>query len=262
MKTITLSNQKGGVSKTTSSIALATGLCDKGYRVIAADLDPQCNFTQSCGIDPEDPEIKSLYDVFKGDIEVNEIIKKAEQGFDVIPGGLALAAADREFVSNGREYLLSDCLDLISDNYDFCIIDTAPSLNLLTENAMTASNYVIIPTVLDTYSINGMSQLIGLIKEINKGKKRFNLQELEILGILLTNYKERENNTKIMIENIVDAAEQIGTKVFDSRIRISAAVRDTIQLFHGDIFKEAPKANATIDYDKFVDEVLRGVNND
>ncbi len=250
MKTISFANQKGGVSKSTSSYALATGLYNKGFRVLIGDIDPQANLTFTAGIDDE--QGGTLYDVLKGSCKVTEVLRELKQGLDILTIGLAGTAADMELASRtAREYILLNALEGISDRYDFCILDTAPTLGLLTLNALTASNYVVIPMNLEVYSLQGMEQLSGFIENVRKYTNR----DLEILGLLLTKYHDRWNLTQALKGNVEKAAELMNTFIYDTKIRESVAVRET-QLLRGDLFSEAPKAAATMDYIAFVDEIL------
>lgn len=255
MKVITLSNQKGGVAKTTTSSALAAGLHNRGLRVLAIDLDPQCNFCFGCGVDMLHIE-KTLYDVFKGTAAAQDIIIPVSMGYDLMPGGLTLAGADMDFTQTGREFMLSEILETVKENYDYAVIDTPPTLGILTVNALTASDVVVVPMTADVYSIQGLSQLESLIRNVRK----YCNSNLQIAGLLLTKYNERQNASRAARDMIESAAEQIGAKVFDTYIRESVAVREAAML-QNDIFKEAPKANATIDYNGFIDELLRGLDN-
>ena len=133
MKVITLANQKGGVAKTTTSSALASGLSNRGNKVLAIDLDPQSNFTLSCGVDVLSFE-ETIYDVFKGDASIKDVITDTPLGYDLIPGGLNLAGADMEFTQLGREKMLTKALAGIKQKYDFIIIDTPPTLGIITAN--------------------------------------------------------------------------------------------------------------------------------
>ena len=255
MKVITLSNQKGGVAKTTTSSALAAGLHNRGFRVLAVDLDPQCNFCLSCGVDMLQIE-KSLYDVFRKTATVKEIAVPVAVGYDLIPGGLTLAGADMDFTQTGREYMLKEALQSVADCYDYVVIDTPPTLGILTVNALTASDVVVVPMVADVYSLQGLSQLKSLIDNVRK----YCNSDLQIAGLLLTKYNERQNASRTVRSMIEEAAAQIGTKVFNTYIRESVAVREAA-LLQNDIFKEAPKANATIDYNGFIDELMGGLDN-
>lgn len=250
MKTVTLSNQKGGVSKTTTAAALAAGLSHKGLRVLAVDLDPQCNLSASVGVDIL-TEHGTLYDVFKKTSDVEAAIYPTEIGYSVMLGGLALAAADMEFTQTGREYMLSEALGRVADRFDYCVIDTPPMLGILTINAMTASQGIIIPLNADVYSLQGLTQLNGLINNV----RRYCNKELTVIGLLLTKYNEHLNVAKAIREQIQAKAAEIGTKVFNTQVRESVAIREAA-LYNGDIFTEAPKANATVDYTAFIDEVL------
>lgn len=250
MKVITLSNQKGGVAKTSTSNALAAGLYNRGHKVLAVDLDPQCNLSFSFGMDMLNTE-KTLFDVFKGNADVTETIIPIKLGFDLLPGGLTLAGADMDFTQTGREYMLSEALEKISGNYDYCIIDTPPTLGVLTVNAMTAADYVIIPTTADIYAMQGFTQLYALIKNV----RRYCNKGLKIAGILLTRHNDRQIISKTLKANIGQAAENLGTEVFKTYIREGVAVRET-QLLKSDLFTYAPKANVTQDYNNFINELL------
>lgn len=250
MKVITLSNQKGGVAKTSTSNALAAGLYNRNYKVLAVDLDPQCNLSFSCGVDMLNTE-KTLFDVFKGNAEVRETIIPLKLGFDLLPGGLTLAGADMDFTQTGREYMLSEALETVSGKYDFCIIDTPPTLGILTVNALTAADYVIVPMTADIYALQGLTQLNALIQNV----RRYCNKGLKIAGILLTRYNDRQIISKTLKTNIGQAAERLSTEVFKTYIREGVAVRET-QLLQSDLFTDAPKANVTQDYNNFIDELL------
>ena len=250
MKILTLSNQKGGVAKTSTSNALSAGLYNRGHKVLAVDLDPQCNLSFSCGMDMLNTE-KTLFDVFKGNADVTETIIPIKLGFDLLPGGLTLAGADMDFTQTGREYMLSEALEKVSENYDYCIIDTPPTLGVLTVNAMTAADYVIIPTTADIYAMQGFTQLYALIQNV----RRYCNKGLKIAGILLTRYNDRQIISKTLKANIGRAAENLGTEVFKTYIREGVAVRET-QLLQSDLFADAPKANVTQDYNNFINELL------
>ena len=255
MITMTLSNQKGGVAKTSTSNALAAGLYNRGYKVLAVDLDPQCNLSFSCGVDMLNTE-KTLFDVFKGNAEVRETIIPLKLGFDLLPGGLTLAGADMDFTQTGREYMLSEALETVSGEYDFCIIDTPPTLGILTVNALTAADYVIVPMTADIYALQGLTHLNGLIQNV----RRYCNKGLKIAGILLTRYNDRQIISKTLKGNIEHAAQDLGTQVFETYIREGEAVRET-QLLKSDLFTDAPETNVTPDYYNFINEVLERMGN-
>lgn len=248
MQTLVFTNQKGGVAKTSSSYALACGLHIRGKRILLVDLDPQSNLSYTVGLD--DTNEWTLYDCFKGNCSVEDCKQTIKEGLDILSIGLQATAADIELSSRtAREYILKK--ELSNQDYDYCIIDTSPSLGLLTLNALTAANLVIIPTAAEIYSLQGLSQLGGFIENV----KEFTNKDLKISGLLLTRYNERLNLTQALQENIEQAAKILNTVVYDTKIRESVAVKET-QLLRGNIFDEAPKAKATLDYTAFIDEFL------
>ena len=253
-KIITLANQKGGVAKTTTSLALASGLTNHGYHVLGVDLDPQSNFSLSSGIDTVELD-ETLYDVFKRTTDANSVLLTSPIGYDVLPGGLSLAGADMDFTQTGREYMLKEALEALDAKYDYIIIDTPPTLGILTTNAMAASDSVIVPMAADLYSIQGLSQLNGLISNVRK----YCNQNLKLAGLLITKYHGNQNISKAVSEKIAGIAQELNTKVFKATIRESVAIREA-QLLHSDIFKDAPKANATVDYAEFINELLKEEN--
>lgn len=257
MKTIVLTNQKGGVAKTTTAYALATGLHNKGFSVLIVDADPQSNLSFTAGVD--ESQGNTLYNVLRDGIAVKDVLQTVKVNLDILTVGLAGTLADLELASRmNREKILTKALKEISDNYDFCVIDTAPTLGLLTLNALTAADFAIIPMNLEVYSLQGMEQLAGFIQNIHENTN----SKLKISGLLLTRYNERLNLTQALKGNVEKAAEVMDTVVYDTKIRESVAVRET-QLLRGDIYTEAPKATATLDYMAFVDEFLsmEDVNN-
>lgn len=254
MKVITLANQKGGVAKTTTSLALASGLTNIGYRVLGIDLDPQSNFSISSGIDTVELEA-TLYDVFKQTTDANSVLLTSPLGYDVLPSGLSLAGADMDFTQTGREYMLREALESLDKEYDFIIIDTPPTLGILTTNAMAASNSVVVPMAADLYSIQGLSQLNGLISNVRK----YCNPNLKLEGLLITKYHGNQNISKAVSAKIAEIAQNLNTRVFNIKIRESVAIRES-QLLQSDFFKDAPKANATIDYTEFINELLKEEN--
>lgn len=251
MKTIVLTNQKGGVAKTTTAYALATGLHNKGYTILIVDADPQSNLSYTAGID--ESKDTTLYDVLKGNAKVSEALHNIKTGLDLLTVGIKGTAADMELASRtAREYMIKEAIQGIAGQYDFVVIDTAPTLGLLTLNALTASDYAIIPMNLEIYSLQGMEQLSGFIQNVQK----YTNHDLKVSGLLLTKYNDRLNLTQALKGNIEQAAKMMNTVVYDTRIRESIAVKES-QLLRGDIYTEAPKATATLDYIAFVDEFLK-----
>lgn len=254
MKVVAVCNQKGGVAKTTTANILSAALCGRGAHVLAVDLDPQSNLSFSSGVDLLSMP-KKLYDVFKGMADVRDVVLETDLGYDLLPGGLELAGADMDFASfTGREYMLREALSQIEDRYEYAVIDTPPTLGLLTVNAMTAANYIIIPASADVYSLQGISQLNALVNSVRK----YTNKDLKVSGILITKYNGRTNISKALMQQMDEAAKKIGTIVFHTKIRESVAVREAA-LMKEDLLKGAPKANAAQDYNNFVEEFLEGI---
>ena len=245
-----ITNQKGGVGKTTTSHALICALRKLSFRTLAIDTDPQSNLTITMNADETIP---GVYEMLKGEISPQDAIQKTNQG-DIISASLMLSGADLEFTTVGREYLLADCLEQLKDQYDHIIIDSPPTLGILTINALTASNDVIIPLGADTYSLQELAQLNTTISVI---KKRCN-PNLSIAGLLLTRYNGRTILSKELREIIEEKAQQIGTKAFNTVIREGIAIKEA-QAQRGDLFELCPKSNPAMDYLAFVGEYLDGL---
>lgn len=248
---IALTNQKGGVGKTTTSSALAAGLTRENKRVLGIDLDPQGNFGFSLGLDIED--CKNIYDVFKHKIPIEEAIQSTDY-CDIVTSNILLSGAELEFNSFGRELMLKRTLRFVENRYDYIIIDTPPALNVLTMNAYAASNYLIIPMAAEILSIVGVSQ----IKEtINSVQETVN-PDLHVLGILLTKYNKRTILAREVKEMASQIATQIETTVFKTQIRPSVTIAEAPA--HGEsIYEYSPRSNPSVDYQAFVKEVLKKI---
>ena len=175
-------------------------------------------------------------------------------GFDVLPGSLSLALADMEFSQTGREYLLRESLTEIQERYDYIVIDTPPSLGILTMNALTASNYVIVPVQADVYSLQGIGQLSQTMQTV----KRYCNPGLTIAGILITRYNSRAVLSKDMAAMLDDTAKALNTMLFKTKIRECIAIKEA-QAQQMDIFTYAPKSNAAKDYDNMIEELMEVV---
>lgn len=254
MQIVTVCNQKGGVSKTTTVWALSAGLHKRGYHVLMIDLDAQSNLSFAAGVDLFGVET-SLYDVFKGKANINDAIITLEFGLDIIVGSIDLASADREFTGAKSFYMLRDSLRQLKTEYDFIIIDTPPTLGIMTENALTASDKLIIPVKTEIYALQGVGQLQGFIEE----QKSYTNPDLVIDGILITCVDSRTNLAKAILGEFEEVAENLGTKVYNTRIRNAVAVGECA-LRQTSLFDEAPNATATKDYDAFIDEFLEEGN--
>lgn len=246
MKIISIANQKGGVGKSTTASALGSGLIMRGKKVLFLDIDPQTNLSSSFGVDNNK---NSIYEVMAGKANLQETIQTVN-GKDIIPGNTFLSNADTEFSLPGREYKLQKALKKLDGIYDYIIIDTPPALGVLTVNALTASNYVLIPAEADTSSIQGISQLYETIQAV----KEYCNPKLELKGVLLTRFS-KTILSRDLADTIEEIAKQLGSFVYQTRIRECIALKET-KTQQTDIFTYAPKSNAALDYDSMVDEFL------
>lgn len=246
-------NQKGGVGKSTTAAAIADGLAERGAAILRVDTDPQGNLSKTFGADANAP---TLYDVMiEARATASEAIQHGERG-DIIASSPELAHADHLLMRDGiqrREYRLKDALEPIRDRYDYIIIDTPPAVGLLTLNGLTAATSAIITTQADAYSLDGIGQLYESIKMI----KQYTNPDLTLMGIVVTRYAQRAIITREAVRILEEAAEEMNTKVFNSKIRESIAVKEA-QMFRRSIYDHAPNGNTVKDYDALIDELTGG----
>lgn len=198
-RTIAIANQKGGVGKTTTSINLSASLAEKGKKVLVIDTDPQGNTTSGFGINKNELE-NTIYELILGDCSIRDcIIKNAIENVDIIPSNVNLAASEIELIGvDKKEFILKNEVDYVKDKYDYIIIDCPPSLNMLTINAMTTSDSVLVPIQCEYYALEGLSQLIHTV---NLVKERLN-PELDLEGVLFTMFDARTNLSMQVVENV------------------------------------------------------------
>jgi chromosome partitioning protein len=245
-KVIAFANQKGGVAKTTTTLNLAAAFAEKGHRVLCVDMDPQGNLTMSQGIDPDGLE-KSMYDVLVHDLSIREVIRKRE--IDIACASIDLAGAEIAMSTKiGRERSLDKALRAIHEDYDFICIDTPPSLGLLTINALTAADKVIVPVQCEYLSMRGLIQLQNTLSMI-----RENLNpDVDIAGILPTMVDSRTIHAKEAIQIL---EENFGDRVFGARIR--KTIRFAEAPVKGmSVLKYDPSGTAADSYRQLAKEVL------
>lgn len=240
-------NQKGGVGKSTTALAIGTGLKHKGYKVLFVDLDAQGNLSYTMGADIQG--YNSLGVLQRPETTKDEIQQTA-QG-DIIASTPALAGADTVLTEVGKEYRLKEALQSVSGLYDYCIIDTPPALSILTINALTVCNGAIIPAQADIYSLQGIGQLNNTIQTI----KKYCNPSLTIKGIVLTRYNSRSVLSREVTELIEQTASELNTKVFNTKVRECTAIKEA-QAMKQDIFTYSPKSNAVADYTAIIKELL------
>lgn len=251
MQVIAIANQKGGVGKTTTSQALCAGLAYKGYKVLGIDLDPQGNFSTACGA--ENYNIPTIYELMKGEVSIVETIQNMKSGFDVIPSNIMLAGAEQELSQTGKEHRLKEAIMPVLDNYDFIIIDTPPSLGVLTVNAFTFATDILIPTTAGIFSTTGISQLNNTVKSVQK----YCNPNVKIKGILFTRFNPRANISKQIKELTAQLGEYISAPIYKTYIR-SAVVVEEAQANKTDIFDYSDKSTVSEDYKAFIEEFLKG----
>ena len=249
MKVFTLLNQKGGTGKTSSAVNIAAGLSLCGLKCLLVDIDPQGNLSESVGIKALGEKEITTYEVLAGE-DINKAIRPATEGrYDVLPADIRLSAAEIELVNaDRRNYRLKDAIDGLRANYDFVIIDSPPSLSILTVMALTASDEVIIPVQAQYLPLSGVAQLRDTIELI---KARFN-PKLEIGGILLTFFNERRNLDREVLE-VLDQAFK--GKVFKTKISQSTMIAEAPS-YGKDVISYSPNCKGAQQYKQLAREIL------
>lgn len=252
MHVITVANQKGGVGKTTTTLALCAGFAQKGFKVLGIDLDPQGNFTKTAAIQ-NDENVYTAYSVLKLDCLLTEAIQTSTHGFDAVPSGKTLSFVEGE-ISNqlNKHYRLKEQLTSIEGMYDYVFIDVPPSLGLYTLNALTASNEILIPALADSYALEGIIELYKTVCDVRKYNAN---PDLSILGIVLTMYDKRPSITKVAEVLAEQISAKINAPVFETKIRVNVAIKSA-QVYQESIFSFNKTSNAAYDYECLVNEII------
>ncbi len=247
---ITITNQKGGVGKTTTACSLMDGLCQRGARVLGVDLDPQGSLGFCLGLDIEN--CATIYDVLKGTRPIRDVITPSDSCGDVLPSNILLSAAELEFNRPGREFLLKNALMEVEDDYDFIIIDTPPALNVLTVNAYVAADGLIVPMAPEILSLLGVSQIRETIDTV----RRCYNSRLRVLGILLNKFSLRLVLNRDVLDMAEQIAKQLDSKVFQARIRSAVAVAESPA--HGEsVLTYAPSTKVARDFRLLLNEITQ-----
>jgi chromosome partitioning protein len=244
-KVLSISNHKGGVGKTTSAINIGAGLNKLGKKVLLIDLDPQANLSQSLGLTNQD---KTIYGALKGEYKLEPVV--VLKGLDVIPSTLDLSGAEIELSSEpGREYILKELIDGIRNDYDYIIIDSPPSLGLLTINSFTAADEILIPLQAQFLAMQGLAKLVEVVEKI---KSRLN-KKLKMGGVFITQYDGRKVLNRDVVETI---NAHFKSEVFKTKIRDNIALAEAPA--QGlDIFRYNAKSNGAEDYMDLAKEIIK-----
>lgn len=247
MNIFAISNQKGGVGKSTTACALGAGFARKGYRVLFVDLDPQGNLSYLLGV----PQVSiSTLELLCGTHTAAEAVVATPCG-DLLPATPSLSSIHTMDLGAGKEFRLRDTLKPLGKRYDVAVVDTPPALSLLTINALTACQSVIVPTQADVCSLQGIGQLYQTLQAVRTNCN----PALSLLGILVVRYAVRSILARDMLALLQETAQSLHTRVFRTAIRECVAIKEA-QAKNQDVFTYHPQSNAAKDYGAFVREVM------
>ena len=224
-RTIAIANQKGGVGKSTTAINLSACLAEYGKKILTIDIDPQGNTTSGLGVEKNELEY-TVYELLLGECSLEQCILHLDfDNHDLLPSNVNLAGAEIELIGvDNKEYILKEQIDMIRDHYDFIIIDCPPSLNMLTVNAMTTADTVLVPIQCEYYALEGLAQLMHTIELV---QERLN-PDLEMEGVVFTMYDARTNLSLQVVENVKDNLNQ---KIYKTIIPRNVEVSRGAQLW-------------------------------
>ena len=251
MKVIVIANQKGGIGKTTTAVAVASVLNSKGYKTLLIDADQQGNSTDTFRAQVEGET--TLYDVLlDGYVPLNEAIQKLDSG-DIVASDPLLREGDAKLSGDAEgEYRMLNAIEGLK-GYDYVIIDTAPAVNLILRNCLIAADEVVIPVTADRYGLQGLAQLTGTINAIQKRQNK----KLKIAGLLLVKFNSRTNLSKEVKDSLTSIVESMNTKLFETTIRESTKAKEA-QALRTTLVDYAPSSTTAKDYEAFVEELIGG----
>ena len=258
MQTIAIVNQKGGVGKSTTAVNLGAGLVRQGKRVLLIDADSQANLTEMLGWQQPDelsPTLATMLERIISDrpIEPQNGILHHKEGMDLLPANIELSGLEVSLVNTmSRETVLRTYLNEVKRQYDYILVDCSPSLGMLTLNALTAADDMVIPVGLEVFSLQGLKQLFNTVENV----RRYCNPRLTVAGILITRRGNRASLTRELIDVIGQTAKDLNVYLYPTVIREAVAVREA-QVMQESLFDSHPKAAVTADYAAFVADYLR-----
>lgn len=247
MKTIVVLSRKGGTGKTTTVHALGAGLIKSGKRVLFVDMDGQANLTLTLGANENE---LNAYDLLCNGADIKKTIQQTELG-DIIAGSELLHAGEKMLDGVNDTYILSNALEKVKKQYDYCVIDTPAALGLVTINCIIAADKIIVPVRADLYSAQGIPRIIEIFEAIQESCE----EQRKIDGILVTMLNSRTNISKKIIQDLQTIAKKYHARVYETTIRNCTALSEA-QLMQQSIFDYEPRSNGAIDYINFIKESL------